>query len=566
MIRVYLTNYYDVENECPSTVDLSTLYSFYGSDTKYVRSFIEITDSVISLDIENVDFYIRKEPSKARLDLIMNESIYGYSITRSKEEIIENFSSVNKKLSAMKKNEQLLFNNDSFRLGSIVTILDDSQDINGNEKKTSSTETITGTIKIGTRNEDGSFSFDSSENVVNIKVSADEIFDNSMALFVGRITEMNNDHEKISITVENCIYEFRNVYRELYSTLSKYKSYDAKKDTKETGLRATAGDIINVCRSMITNLNPISGHKHYLDTDLIYDDKYEFYVPISAILNKSLIEIMQWALQQYWSVFIVKNKLGIKRKSAQYFDDVFEITADKETEFTEKLVYSYPVVRFDYNHTMAEGTPVPISSMYISTFYEINTSDIKGTNKIGEYNVTVLTKDNIISYKFNRSTKNLVNDLFMIGTKKDDKNNVSVYQTLQFPPVKLDDISKKLIGEESELLVNSQIKYGKHRLFRTIDLIDNDVSLETFAKDIGSLLAEPDYGFTVTIINYNGIKLNDAVLVELTETNEKVYEVKNIIYKYQDGRSEATLDLKPVLIAIDNNKKTQPATIHNGKQ
>ena len=98
-----------------------------------------------------------------------------------------------------------------------------------------------------------------------------------------------------------------------------------------------------------------------------------------------------------------------------------------------------------------------------------------------------------------------------------------------------------------------------------IDLIDNVVSLETFAKDIGSLLAEPDYGFTVNIINYNGIQLNDAVLVNLTETNKKVYEVKNIHYRYNGGTSEATLDLKPVLISVNNNQKSTPSTIHNGK-
>lgn len=530
MIRVYLTNYYNPENDVPSSADLSTAYSFYGYNTRLVRSDIEITDIVTSLDIENIDFYVRKEPSKARLELLMNESIYGYNYTRARESIIEDL----KVLSAMEKNDQLGFNDDTFRLGSIVTILDDSQDINGNEQKTSYTETFTGSSVI---------------------MDDEMIFDRSMKLFVGRITEMNNDHEKISITVENCIYEFRNVYRELYSTLAKYKSYKPKKDTKETGLRATAGDIINVCRSMITNINPISSHKHYLDTDLIYDDKYEFYVPISAIVNKSLIEIMQWALQQYWSNFVVKNKLAIQRSNSLYYDDIFEITADQETEFTEKLVYSYPVVRFDYNVTRPNGTPVPIESMYISTFYEVNTQDIKSDIKVGLYNVTVLNPDNIVSYKFNRSTKNIVNDLFIIGINEDDKKNVTVIDTLQYPNEKAD--------KTSELLWNSQIKYGKHRLFRTIDLVDNTISLETFAKDIGSLLAEPDYGFTVNIINYNGIQLNDAVLVNLTNTNKKVYEVKNIVYKYVGGRSEATLDLKPVLIAIDDNQKSKPSTIHN---
>lgn len=560
MIRVYLTNYYNVENDVPSSADLSTLYSFYGYTTKLVRSDIEITDIVTSLDIENIDFYVRKEPSKARLELLMNESIYGYNFIRSKENIIESFESTTKKLlSAMEKNEQLGFNNDTFRLGSIITILDDSQDVNGNEQKTSEPETFSGTVQSGTRNADGSFSFTSEEQVSNKTNAAtipnDMILNNSMKLFVGRITEMNNDHEKIGVTVENCIYEFRNMYRELYSTLAQYKSYDPKKDKEKTGLRATAGDIINVCRAMITNLRPIKSHKNANDTELIYDSKYDFYVPLSAISNKSLMEIMQWALQQYWGNFVVKNKLAIQRSNLLYFDDIFEITADQETEFTEKLVYSYPVVRFDYNITRPEGTPVPIESMFISTFYEVNTQDIKSDTKVGLYNVTILNPDNIVSYKFNRSTKNIVNDLFIMGINEDDKKNVTVIDTLQYPNEKAD--------KTSELLWNSQIKYGKHKLFRTIDLVDNKISLETFAKDIGSLLAEPDYGFTVNIINYNGIQLNDAVLVNLTDTNKKVYEVKNIVYKYVGGRSEATLDLKPVLIAINDNQKSKPTTIHN---
>ena len=560
MIRVYLTNYYNVENEIPSNADLSTLYSFYGYNTKLVRSDIEITDIVTSLDIENIDFYIRKEPSKARLELLMNESIYGYSFIRTSEEIVENFESTSKKLlSAMEKNEQLGFNNNSFRLGSIITILDDSKDVNGNEQKTSETETFSDTVKSGTRNADGSFSFTSEEQVSNktntTTMPNDMILNNSMKLFVGRITEMNNDHEKIGVTVENCIYEFRNMYRELYSTLSKYKSYNPAKDTEQTGLRATAGDIINVCRSMITNLLPIESHKNANDTELIYDSKYDFYVPLSAISNKSLMEIMQWALQQYWGNFVVKNKLAINRASTQFYEDIFEITADQETEFTEKLVYSYPVVRFDYNVTKANGTPVPIESMYVSTFYEINTKDTNSTDKVGLYNVTILNPDNIVSYKFNRSTKNIVNDLFIMGIEKDDKKNVSIIDTLQYPNSKLD--------KTSEMLWNSQIKYGKHRLFRMIDLVDNKISLETFAKDIGSILSEPDYGFTINIINYNGIQLNDAVLVNITNTNKKVYEVKNITYKYTGGRSEATLDLKPVLIAVDDNQKSKPSTIHN---
>lgn len=558
MIRVYLTNYYNAENDVPASADLSTQYSFYGYNTNLVRSDIEITDIVLSLDIENIDFYVRKEPSKARLELLMNESIYGYNYTRTRESIIEDFEHTTKKvLSAMEKNDQLGFNDDTFRLGSIVTILDDSQDINGNEQNTS--ETFSGTVQSGKRNADGSFSFTDTNQVSNQTnttiMSNSMILDNSMKLFVGRITEMNNDHEKIGITVENCIYEFRNMYRELYSTLAQYKSYDAKKDKEQTGLRATAGDIINVCRAMITNLRPIETHRNSKDTNLIYDSKYDFYVPLSAISNKSLMEIMQWALQQYWSNFVVKNKLAIQRSNSLYYDDIFEITADQETEFTEKLVYSYPVVRFNYNVTRPNGTPVPIESMYISTFYEVNTQDIKSDIKVGLYNVTVLNPDNIVSYKFNRSTKNIVNDLFIMGINKDDKKNVTVIDTLQYPNEKAD--------KTSELLWNSQIKYGKHRLFRTIDLVDNTISLETFAKDIGSLLAEPDYGFTVNIINYNGIQLNDAVLVNLTNTNKKVYEVKNIVYKYVGGRSEATLDLKPVLIAIDDNQKSKPSTIHN---
>lgn len=556
MIRVYLTNYYNVENDVPASADLSTQYSFYGYNTKLVRSDIEITDIVLSLDIENIDFYVRKEPSKARLELLMNESIYGYNYTRTRESIIEDFERTIKPiLSAMEKNDQLGFNDDTFRLGSIVTILDDSQDINRNEQNTSA-ETFSGTVQSGTRNADGSFSFTNETQVSNqtkTTMSNSMILDNSMKLFVGRITEMNNDHEKIGITVENCIYEFRNMYRELYSTLKQYKNFDPTK--KGAKLRATAGDIINVCRAMITNLRPIETHKNTKDTNLIYDSKYDFYVPLSAILNKSLMEIMQWALQQYWSNFVVKNKLAIQRSNSLYYDDIFEITADQETEFTEKLVYSYPVVRFDYNVTRPNGTPVPIESMYISTFYEVNTQDIKSDIKVGLYNVTVLNPDNIVSYKFNRSTKNIVNDLFIIGIHEDDKKNVTIIDTLQYPNEKAD--------KTSELLWNSQIKYGKHRLFRTIDLVDNTISLETFAKDIGSLLAEPDYGFTVNIINYNGIQLNDAVLVNLTNTNKKVYEVKNIVYKYVGGRSEATLDLKPVLIAIDDNQKSKPSTIHN---
>ena len=558
MIRVYLTNYYNAENDVPASADLSTQYSFYGYNTNLVRSDIEITDIVLSLDIENIDFYVRKEPSKARLELLMNESIYGYNYTRTRESIIEDFERTTKKvLSAIEKNDQLGFNDDTFRLGSIVTILDDSKDINGNEQNTLETETFSGTVQSGTRNADGSFSFTDTNQVSNQTnttiMSNSMILDNSMKLFVGRITEMNNDHEKIGITVENCIYEFRNMYRELYSTLAQYKDFNPKK--KGSKLRATAGDIINVCRSMITGLRPIASHTNKLDTKLIYDIKYDFYVPLSAILNKSLMEIMQWALQQYWSNFVVKNKLAIQRSNSLYYDDIFEITADQETEFTEKLVYSYPVVRFNYNVTKTNGTPVPIESMYISTFYEVNTQDIKSDIKVGLYNVTVLNPDNIVSYKFNRSTKNIVNDLFLIGTTTDDKKNVTVKKTLQYPNEKAD--------KTSELLWNSQIKYGKHRLFRTIDLVDNTISLETFAKDIGSLLAEPDYGFTVNIINYNGIQLNDAVLVNLTNTNKKVYEVKNIVYKYVGGRSEATLDLKPVLIAIDDNQKSKPSTIHN---
>lgn len=572
MIRVYLTNYYNTllmkSSDFPDYVDLSTQYTFYGipAQTMY-KSVIEITDIVTSVDIENIDFYIRKEPSKARLELLMNESIYGYSFIRTNESLIENYDSTTKKLlSAIEKNEQLGFNNNTFRLGSIITILDDTKDVKGNEQKTSETETFSGTVQSGTRNADGSFSFTSEEQVSNrtetVEMPDDAIFDNSMKLFVGRITEMNNDHEKIGITVENCIYEFRNVYRELYSTLKQYKNFDPTK--KGAKLRATAGDIINVCRSMVTGLRPIASHTNKLDTKLIYDIKYDFYVPLSAILNKSLMEIMQWALQQYWSNFVVKNKLAIKRADTQYFDDIFEITADQETGFTEKLVYSYPVVRFNYNVTLTKGTPVPIESMYVSTFYEINTQDIKSDAKIGLYNVTILNPDNIVSYKFNRSTKNIVNDLFLIGTIQDDKKNVTVKKTLQFPPQEIDPT--KLTDSDIDtagILWNSQIKYGKHRLLRQIDLIDNVVSLETFAKDIGSLLAEPDYGFTVNIINYNGIQLNDAVLVNLTNTNKKVYEVKNIVYKYVGGRSEATLDLKPVLIAINNNQKSKPSTIHN---
>ena len=558
MIRVYLTNYYNVENDVPASADISREYSFYGYNKKLVRSDIEITDIVTSLDIENIDFYIRKEPSKARLELLMNDSIYGYSYMRANESILEDYGATLKpRISAQKKNNELTFNKDSFRLGSIITILDDSKDINGNEQQ--KPEISSGTVQSGTRNEDGSFSFTDTNHVSNkqqtSEIQSEIILEKSMKLFVGRITEMNNDHEKIGITVENCIYEFRNVYRELYSTLAKYKDFDPKK--KGSKLRATAGDIINVCRSMITGMRPISSHTHGLDTKLIYDVKYDFYVPFSAISNKSLIEIMQWALQQYWSNFVVKNKLAIQRKSALYFDDIFEITADQETEFTEKLVYSYPIVRFDYNVSMAEGTPVPINAMYISTFYEINTQDAKADIKIGLYNVTILNPENIVSYKFNRSTKNIVNDLFLIGIIEDDKKNSVIIDTLQYPNEKND--------KTSELLWNSQIKYGKHRLLRSIGAIDNNITLETFAKDIGSLLAEPDYGFTVNIINYNGIQLNDAVLVNLTNTNKKVYEVKNIIYKYVGGRSEATLELKPILIAVNDNQKSTPATIHNGK-
>lgn len=570
MIRVYLTNYYNTlsmqSKEYPPYVDLSTQYRFYGipAQTMY-KSVMEITDIVTSLDIENIDFYIRKEPSKARLELLMTESIYGFSYSRARD-MNENFTK--SILSTIEKNNELGFNNNTFRLGSIVTILDDTKDVKGNEQKTKEIETFSGNVQTGTRNADGSFSFTDTNKVSNqvqtTEMSSEQILDNSMKLFVGRITEMNNDHEKIGITVENCIYEFRNIYRELYSTLAQYKDFDPKK--KGAKLRATAGDIINVCRSMITGLSPIKSHTNKLDTKLIYDVKYDFYVPFSAISNKSLIEIMQWALQQYWSNFILKNKLALKRSNTQYFDDIFEITADQETEFTEKLVYSYPVVRFNYNVTLTNGTPVPIESMYVSTFYEINTQDIKSDAKIGLYNVTILNPDNIVSYKFNRSTKNIVNDLFLIGTIQDDKKNVTVKKTLQFPPQEIDPT--KLTDSDIDtagILWNSQIKYGKHRLLRQIDLIDNVVSLETFAKDIGSLLAEPDYGFTVNIINYNGIQLNDAVLVNLTETNNKVYEVKNIHYRYNGGTSEATLDLKPVLISVNNNQKSTPATINNGK-
>ena len=552
MIRVYLSNFYDKEYDAPSNVNFDHVYNFYGyKKTKYGRGDLEITDIVTSIDIDQLDFYIRKEPSKARMELIMNESILDYTKPNS---TAETHALVN----AMQKNAELLFNNNSFRLGSIITIADDDYTYDGELFEKSGTSE--GTVYKGTRNDDGSFTFSNTGIYEKKSWEVDDytIFERSKKIFVGRITEMNNDNQRIQITVENCIYEFRNVYREFYPTLAKYVEYDPKTDTEKTGLMATAGQIINVCKSLITQTLPINSHRGKLDTELIYDDKYKFFVPTSAVLNKSSIEIMQWALQQYWKTFLVKNKLSIKRVNNSTFNDIFEITSDNVEENTEKLAYSYPVIKFNYN-IMSLDSPVSINSLIISTFYESNFRTIDQTEPyrllISGFNVTKLNADNIVSYKYTRSTKNIVNSLHMLGTKTDDKKNITVLKTLVYP--------NNSGTQDEELFYRSQIKYGIHRLTRAIDLIDNEVSLETFAKDIGSILAEPDYGLTVNIVDYRGINLNDAVYLEITGLDGKVYEVKNITYKISNGKTEATLDLKPIFITMDNNKKSNPSTIHN---
>jgi hypothetical protein len=286
------------------------------------------------------------------------------------------------------------------------------------------------------------------------------------------------------------------VHREFYPTLAKYVEYNPKADTNKTGLVATAGQIINVCKSLVTQTSPINSHRGEMDTELIYDDNYKFFVPTSAVLNKSLIEIMQWALQQYWKTFVVKNKLAIKRVNTSLFNDVFKITSDNMSETTEKLAYSYPVIKLNYN-IMSLDSPVSIKSLIISTFYKENyrTADHTKPYKllISGFNVTKLNADNIVSYKYTRSTKNIVNSLHMLGTKTDDKKNVTVLKTLVYP--------NNSGTPDEELFYRSQIKYGIHRLTRAIDLIDNEVTLETFAKDIGSILTEPDYGLTVNIVD-----------------------------------------------------------------
>lgn len=529
MIRVYLSNFYDVEYDAPSNVDFNNLYHFYGyKDTRYGRGDLEITDIVTSIDIDQVDFYVRKEPSKARMELVMNESILNYNAPKNLSEISALFD-------AVRKNAELLFNNNSFRLGSIITIADDDYTYDGELfEKPGITE--------GTRNEVDDYT----------------VFERSKKLFVGRITELNNDNQRIQITVENCIYEFRNVHREFYPTLAKYVEYNPKADTNKTGLVATAGQIINVCKSLVTQTSPINSHRGEMDTELIYDDNYKFFVPTSAVLNKSLIEIMQWALQQYWKTFVVKNKLAIKRVNTSLFNDVFKITSDNMSETTEKLAYSYPVVKFNYN-IMSLDSPVSIKSLIISTFYKENyrTADQTEPYKllISGFNVTKLNADNIVSYKYTRSTKNIVNSLHMLGTKTDDKKNVTVLKTLVYPNNSGTPVE--------ELFYRSQIKYGIHRLTRAVDLIDNEVTLETFAKDIGSILTEPDYGLTVNIVDYQDISLNDAVYLDITELYGKVYEVKNIAYKIANGKTEATLDLKPIFDTIDPNKRPNPSAIHN---
>jgi len=228
------------------------------------------------------------------------------------------------------------------------------------------------------------------------------------------------------------------------------------------------------------------------------------------------------------------------------------------SETTEKLAYSYPVVKFNYN-IMSLDSPVSIKSLIISTFYKENyrTADQTEPYKllISGFNVTKLNADNIVSYKYTRSTKNIVNSLHMLGTKTDDKKNVTVLKTLVYP--------NNSGTPDEELFYRSQIKYGIHRLTRAVDLIDNEVTLETFAKDIGSILTEPDYGLTVNIVDYQDISLNDAVYLDITELYGKVYEVKNITYKIANGKTEATLDLKPIFDTIDPIKRLNPSAIHN---
>ena len=566
MIRVYLINYYDVEkDEMPEGTDMSYGYRFYGYDTLFYRSVIDITDTVLSTSIDSIDFYERKEPSKAQLELVMNDSIYGYSLASTDT------------LSAMAINNQMLFNNNTFRLGSLITIVDDSIDRGGREliKKE---ERPAGEVTTFKRNDNGSFSASGTEWVEasTVVMPDDIIWRDSHRVFSGRITEFNNDHQRIQITVTNCMYEYRNSYREFYNVLTKYKQYDPKTDTQNTGLRATAGDIVKIATQFVTNVavtNVAGGgiKNNAFDTDLIYDDKYEFLVPISAVLNKSLMEIIQWGLQQYWKIFLVKNQLTIRRDNRNdLLDDIYIITSNNTDEITEKLAYSYPIIRFDYNYEQNFTTPVAVTPLIISTFYEINhttekvevgnsnyisesKSDSTSIIEVGGYKVTLLTPDNIISYKYGRSTKNIVNEFNMLGTKKDDKNNVSIVESKLYP---FDSSDASM-----EILKNSRIKYGVHRLTRTIDLIDNTVSLETFAKDIGSILAEPDYSLSVNIINIGNIQLNDAVMLDLTGHDGKVYEVKNINYKYSEGSSEATLELRPVLVSYNTNQKT--GTVEN---
>lgn len=550
MIRVYLTNMWDIEKESPD-IDTSYAFSWYGYNKELYPSYTEITESVTNLEIEHIDFYVRKEPSKAKIDCVSNEGMIPLSISSTPKE----------NLTAMRKNNEMIFNKDVLRLGTIVTIVDDEYSSDGNELNT--VEQSEGMTQTATRNADGTFTLSQPEyEQYTMIMSNSEILRYAKKIFCGRITDLTNDNEKVSFTVENVIYEFRNVYREFYKNLIIYLSYDSKKDVNNDGVRATAGQIINVCKSLINGLSPTVS-KGRLDTGLIYDDKYKFLIPPSAIFNKSLIEIMNWALQEYWKQFVVKNKLTIERSGNENFTDVFNITSNSDDSNILKLSQSYPVVYFDYNigGSPALDGPLSLNSIIITTFYELN-SVSESTNdttskkvKYDEYYVTYLHPDNIINYRFTRSLKNLVNDLYMLGTQKDDKNNVSIVSKFQFPAQSTE--SADLLGNKqiTDMLWNSRIKYGIHRITRTVDLIDNTVSLETFARDIGSILCEPDYGLTVNIINYMNIRLNDAIVMNLDGMSNIMYEVKNLTYRINNGRSEATLDLKPTIVTFSKSGK-----------
>lgn len=483
MYKVTAFNYWNIEEYIPDGLDYSVddsgnklEFGMYG--TKCWRSESDITDSVLSVNITNIDFVYKKEASKATIELSKDVDKYNTSNATNSVDY-----------DAYILQENLVFNNHEVRLGTVIKITSDEAQINGGY---------------------------------------------DITLFYGRITDMDNDATRVRITCSNTLYELRNIYNDFYKRLATYVNY---KPTEGKLLNCTLYDIKQVIQPIMTGMNSGGGSTWHENTR---DKRYAFNITPNMIIGKTLSEILNLAINKFWEQYILVNKLSINRIKGNVLSVHVSDGADGSN-----TPYMYPVLIMDYNSL---NTDMQNFNFFVTTFYDWNTSfnnEYKSEYaNIGGFIAFELTEDNVISYKMQRSIKDVVNEFEITGYITDDKKNKVIKSQYTYPP--------DMTSRDSQIMVDSLIKYGKSKRIKQIDLENDVVSLETYAKDIGSILCEPDYNLTLTIRNNTKIQLYDCVYVNISGITPTLCEVRNIEYRLSDGSSETTLELHPVMQAIVN--------------